>query len=166
LLESHLSFPVLAFYRSQHANQSWLSALTAMLDTCSLLLTLLPPEDSHQAQLTFAMARHAAVDIALIFAVSPPTQPNPLRAGLPPQLHELIHHLGRAPEDCTAIESRLAELRSLYEPFLDALSIRFVMTLPPVMPNAPSADNWQRSGWMSRAPGIGELPKGTSDHFD
>jgi hypothetical protein len=31
LLESHLSYPVLSYYRSQHDNQSWLAALTARI---------------------------------------------------------------------------------------------------------------------------------------
>src|SRR5271170_39566 len=39
LLESHISYPVLSFFRSQHNNQSWLGALTAMLDVTSLVLT-------------------------------------------------------------------------------------------------------------------------------
>jgi len=38
LLESHLSYPMLAFFRSQHDNQSWLGALTAILDTCALIM--------------------------------------------------------------------------------------------------------------------------------
>ena len=38
LLESHLSYPVLAYYRSQHNNESWLSALTAILDTSALVM--------------------------------------------------------------------------------------------------------------------------------
>ncbi|HKI38739.1 MAG TPA: potassium channel family protein, partial [Gemmataceae bacterium] len=38
LLESHLSYPVLSFYRSQHDNQSWVAALTAILDTSALLI--------------------------------------------------------------------------------------------------------------------------------
>src|SRR5262249_37417715 len=38
LLESHLSYPVLAFFRSQHDNQSWLSALTTVLDACALVM--------------------------------------------------------------------------------------------------------------------------------
>ena len=168
LLESHLSFPVLAYYRSQHANQSWLAALTAMLDACSLLLALLPPGDSHQAQLTFAMARHAAVDIALIFGVRPPSQPIALRSTSTTHLSELLHHFGRQTTDSAEIESRLTELRGMYEPFLDALAEHFRLTLPPVMVAAPTADNWQRSAWMSRTPGIGDLPgaKSGGDHFD
>src|SRR5579864_2911070 len=39
LLESHISYPVLSFFRSQHSNQSWLGALTTMLDVTSLILT-------------------------------------------------------------------------------------------------------------------------------
>ncbi len=38
LLESHLSFPILTFFRSQHDNQSWLAAITCMLDTCAVML--------------------------------------------------------------------------------------------------------------------------------
>src|SRR5262249_59014024 len=36
LMESHLSYPVLAFFRSQHDNQSWIASLTAILDACAL----------------------------------------------------------------------------------------------------------------------------------
>src|ERR1700741_5124103 len=38
LLESHISFPLLCYFRSQHTNQSWISALTAILDTSALLI--------------------------------------------------------------------------------------------------------------------------------
>src|SRR5207249_10659172 len=63
LLESHLSFPVLSYYRSQHDNQSWVAALTTILDTSALLIAGVDGPDGHQARLTFAMARHAAVDL-------------------------------------------------------------------------------------------------------
>ena len=56
ILESHISYPILCYYRSQHDNQSWLSALTAVLDTCALLISVVPGTASRQAQLTFAMA--------------------------------------------------------------------------------------------------------------
>ncbi len=38
VLESHVSFPVLSYYRSQHDNQSWLAAITAILDTSALVI--------------------------------------------------------------------------------------------------------------------------------
>src|SRR2546423_282939 len=64
LLESHISYPVLSFFRSQHSNQSWLGALTTMLDVTALILTGIEGVHPGQAKLTFAMARHAAVDLA------------------------------------------------------------------------------------------------------
>jgi hypothetical protein len=66
LLESHISYPVLSFFRSQHSNQSWLAALTTMLDVTSLLLVGIEGLHPGQARLTFAMARHAAVDLAQV----------------------------------------------------------------------------------------------------
>jgi len=71
LMESHLSYPVLCFFRSQHDNQSWLAALSTVLDTCSLVMVGIDGIPKWQAQLTFKMARHALVDIAQIFNTSP-----------------------------------------------------------------------------------------------
>jgi hypothetical protein len=70
LLETHLSYPVLAYFRSQHTNQSWLAALTAILDTCALIMAGMNDGPTRQAQLTFAMARHAVADLAQIFTRS------------------------------------------------------------------------------------------------
>ena len=71
LLESHISYPLLCYFRSQHTNQSWLSALTAILDTSALLISGVTSQEARQAQLTFAMARHAVVDLAQIFSLEP-----------------------------------------------------------------------------------------------
>src|SRR5262245_53133290 len=69
LLESQLSFPVVSYYRSQHDNQSWVAALTLILDTSALLISTVDSVHGHQARLTFAMARHAAVDLGLVFRI-------------------------------------------------------------------------------------------------
>ena len=74
LLESHLSYPVLSYYRSQHDNQSWVAALTMILDTAALSIAGVDGSDGYQARLTFAMARHAAVDLGLVFQ-QPPRAP-------------------------------------------------------------------------------------------
>src|ERR1044071_1112214 len=73
LMESHLSYPVLCFFRSQHDNQSWLAALSTVLDVCSLVMVGIDGIPKWQAQLTFKMARHALVDISQIFNTSPVT---------------------------------------------------------------------------------------------
>ena len=64
LLEVQLSYPLLMLYRSQHERQSWLAALTLMLDVSALVLAGGVQEAQRAARLTFAMARHAAVDLS------------------------------------------------------------------------------------------------------
>jgi Ion channel len=169
LLESHLSFPMLSYYRSQHDNQSWLSSLTAVLDSCVVLIALVKEHNPFQAQLTFAISRHAAVDLALVFKV-PPMAPAVDR--LPPervkQLRDLLNDAGFTLNDEDASEAKLVELRGMYEPFVNAMAERFLFTLPQFIPEGQIADNWQRSAWMKRAPGIGSLPiAATGDgHFE
>jgi hypothetical protein len=69
ILESHISYPLLCYYRSQHDTQSWLSALVSILDTCALRISVIEGAASRQAQLTFVMARHAVVDIGQALGV-------------------------------------------------------------------------------------------------
>src|SRR6266571_6422937 len=78
MLESHLSYPVLAFYRSQHDQQSWVEALTVILDTCALVLTSMEDAPLAAARFTFAAARHAVVDLAQVLNTSPTTGVNRL----------------------------------------------------------------------------------------
>jgi hypothetical protein len=168
LLESHLSFPLLSFYRSQHDNQSWLSALTTILDTCSLLIIGIKDSDAHQAQLTFAMARHAAVDLALVMNVAPlAPEVDRLPAEQLLYLRMQLRDAGFELRDGEASEARLKKLRGMYEPFVNALAERLLFNLPPIMPDVAAADNWQRSAGMPRTPGIGSLPScaGDESHF-
>jgi hypothetical protein len=169
LLESHLSFPVLSYYRSQHDNQSWLSAITTILDTCALLIVGVKDTSPYQAQLTFAMARHAIVDLALVFR-TPPLVPDPDR--LPNnrllQLRELLREAGLSLREGPTVDAKLAELRAMYEPFVNAVAKFFLFTVPPVLPEKVAVDNWQSSAWMRRVPGIGKLPPAIAEdgHFD
>jgi len=71
LMESHLSYPVLAYFRSQHDNQSWIAALTAILDACALTIAGIENSCSKQAELTFAIARHAVADLSQVFGTPP-----------------------------------------------------------------------------------------------
>lgn len=169
LLESHLSFPVLSYYRSQHDNQSWLAALTTVLDTCALLIVGTRECNTFQAQLTFAMARHAAVDLALVFGVPPiPPDPGRLSAEQMRRLRELVRGAGMTFGDGATVDARLAELRAMYEPFVNALARHFLFGLPSIMPEKPAVDNWQTSAWTRRTPGIGSLPvlPAGDEHFD
>jgi hypothetical protein len=147
LLESHVSYPVLVYFRSQHDNQSWLAALTTILDTCTLVIHSMDGQAAWQAQLTFAMARHAVVDLAQILRSSP-QPPTPDR--LPPADFEyLLTTLGKAGIDLSQDKelcSKLAELRAMYEPFVNSIAGYLLLRLPPWL-HSGRVDNWRTSAW-------------------
>ncbi|HSZ60756.1 MAG TPA: potassium channel family protein [Terriglobales bacterium] len=168
LLSSHISYPVLLFFRSQHPNQSWVSALTAMLDVTSLIMTGVGGIHPDQAKLTFAMARHAAVDLSqVVYAQYSPNDPERLTdedlASLRTDLakHGVALSLGG---DAT---ERLTELRLLYEPYLQALSRRLLMPLPTWVPTDHKKDNWQGSPWdvAIQARALEHPGHAVDDHF-
>ena len=168
LLESHLSYPVLGYYRSQHDNQSWLAALTCVLDTCAVLLTVVEGADRTQARLTFAMARHTVVDLGLILRRRPevPAEDRLSDARLG-ELLAALQAVGVKVRDDTTARTRLAELRGLYESFVAGLATHFRLTVPPVWPADEKPDNWQTSAWMRRADPLTALGADpTDDHFD
>jgi hypothetical protein len=122
--------------------------------------------DRQQARLTFAMARHTAVDLALVTRQRPETPPERLSAARLQQLCDAIRALGATVRDDKATLARLAELRGLYEPFATALASHFRLTLPDVWPEKERPDNWQTSAWMRRAGHITGLgTEARDDHF-
>jgi len=133
LMETHVTYPFLCFFRSQHDNQSWVAAFTAILDTCALLIAYGEGETKWQAQLTFAICRHAVADLAQIFYIDVRV---PEVNRLPPQdlpkVRRLVIDCGvAASADLELGDAKLKELRLLYEPYLNGLSKLLLMPLPP-----------------------------------
>ncbi len=151
-LEIHLSYPVLAYFRSQHDNQSWLAALTTILDTTALVVTGVEGACQRQAQRTFAMARHAVVDLAIIF-YTPPMQPerDRLSATELARVRASLVASGLRLSEGDDADRRLTELRDMYEPYIYSLSKYFLITLPPWMHESKRQDNWQMSVWEPRS---------------
>jgi hypothetical protein len=143
LLESHISYPAVAYFRSQHQRQSWVSALTTILDVSALLEVGVDGLPTWRAHVTFAMARHAAVDLAQILGA--PLDPAIDR--LPPdELAALQHDLeqtGLALRLSPDAARNLAELRRSYEPYVAALSERLLMSLPAWRHTAAVRHNWR-----------------------
>jgi len=152
LLDSHIAYPNLCFYRSEHDNQSWLGALTTVLDACAIIMAGIDGVRSRTAALTFAMARHAVVDLCQILNRTP-TAPEVDR--LPPEdVRRLRKILAEAHLDLhpgRGFEERLTELREMYEPYVNALSGSLLMPLPAWIPEPGVRDNWQRSKWKTIA---------------
>ncbi len=148
LMESHLSYPVLCLFRSQHNNQSWLASLSTVLDTCSLVMVGIDGVAKWQAQLTFKMARHAIVDIAQIFDTSP-LQHDAQR--LPDsdldRLRAILFDSGVILSNEPGDAETLLDLRAMYEPYVKVLSRYLMMPLPGWLPKPRATDNWQTSAW-------------------
>jgi voltage-gated potassium channel Kch len=152
ILESHLSYSVLALYRSQHDQQSWVGALTVILDTCALILTGIENIPDETARFTFAMARHAVVDLAQVLDTSPTIGENRLLSTEFAQLQDMLAASGIRLNEGTASEQKLAELREAYEPFVSALADRILVPLPPWIPPGDSLDDWQTTAWDDLLP--------------
>ena len=174
LLESHISYPVLSFFRSQHSNQSWLGALTTMLDVTSLVLTGIEGVHPGQAKLTFAMARHAAVDLAqVVNARHDPSAPERLPEAELAALRAALTAVGLRLRDDDYARDKLVKLRSMYEPYVHSTGRNLMLTLPPWLHAEKVRDNWQAGPWdrVIQARGLAILgqkavtPAAGEDHF-
>jgi hypothetical protein len=168
LMESHLSYPVLAFFRSQHDNQSWIAALTAILDSCALVKAGIQDSCQRQAELTFAIARHAAVDLSQVFKTPPRALPhNRLTPDDLARMRAILTKHGWKLLDGQEADHKLAEFRNMYEPYLFALAEYLSLSLPPWMPAEKAKDNWRTTAW-GRSAGLVEKEAaaiGAEDHF-
>jgi Ion channel len=155
LLETYIAYPVLSYFRSTHDNQSWLAALTTILDVCAVVLAGVQGFPPWQARLTFAMARHTVVDLAQI-ADAPPRPPEPDR--LPPADFERFHAALAAaditPSDPQEFDRKLADLRRMYEPYVFSLAARLMLNMATWMRVSNTPDNWRTSAWEHSSMGL------------
>jgi len=175
LLESQISYPVLTFFRSQHSNQSWLGALTTMLDVSSLVLTGIEGVHPGQAKLTFAMARHAAVDLAqVVNARYDPAAGDRLPASEQDSLRDALAGVGLRLRNDDYGRDKLTKLRSMYETYVHSTARNLMLTLPPWRFTEKARDNWQAGPWdkLIQARGLAVLGQKTitptsvgEDHF-
>lgn len=158
LMESHLSYPILCFFRSQHTNESWLASLAAILDSCAFLMTHTAGSLRWQAQLTFAICRHAVVDLAqVVYSAPSPAADDRLPEESLEHLKFLLSSAGFSIDQSVPYKT-LSQLRRMYEPYLYGLSERLFLPLPPWSFWRERADNWQRSAWQKPV----ALPFGSS----
>ncbi len=148
LLESHLSYPVLTYYRSQHERQSWLAALTTILDACALLIVGFEGISTPIVRFTFAIARHAAVDLAQIYGTPPrDSKLNRLSSADFARMRDSLAEVGLTLQHGEDAEKRLYNIRRMYEPFVNALAEHLLLNLPPWILATRTVDDWQTSAW-------------------
>jgi hypothetical protein len=168
VLESHLSYPALSFFRSQHNNQSWLGALTTILDGSALVVAGVDGLRSEQAKITFAMARHAMVDLAQVVNASyNPNTPDRLPPETLERLRKRLAERGVKLREGAEFEEKLSNLRSLYEAYALGIALNLLITLPPWIPAEKTRDNWQSGPWdrAIQARGLAGKVQHMDDHF-
>jgi hypothetical protein len=145
LLESHISYPTVGFFRSQHTKQSWVAALAFLLDLSALIEVGIDGVPTWQAHVTFAMARHAAVDLAQVFGVQIATGADRLPDREFDRMRDHLAAVGLRLTDTPSARERLSALRRSYEPYVLGLSRALLMPLPPWWNERQAKDNWQTS---------------------
>jgi hypothetical protein len=153
LLENFLSYPILAFYRSQHDDQSWLNSLISVMDASAIFMVLYPDDGpsakriKFQANATFTIARHLIVDFAYVIKCDP-MKP---KERLPREKFDALIRVIAA--DGLSLDTRpqrleeFQKIRELYEPFAAGLSESLKMPLPEWIPSQHLPDNWETSAW-------------------
>lgn len=176
ILESHVSYPVVAYFRSQHNNESWVAALAAVLDATALLIAGMSgfhhepagqaepatrggdavaghevktakQTCARQARLTFAMCRHAVVDLAQVFNAAPHLRIDRLPEEEFERLRAALAGEGLILRDTLEAKEKLNKLRAMYEPYLEGLGQFLLMDVPPWILAGEAIENWRTSAW-------------------
>ena len=137
MMETHLAYPLLAYYRSQHIGQSWLSALTAIVDTSAVVLAAAEDgaEGTRAADLAFRVGRHALADLAHQLADGADGQERELTDEDTADLRGLLEASGLALVPVGECRERLDRLRTEYEPNAAKLAHQLALRLPPWRPD-------------------------------
>lgn len=149
LLESHLSYPILAYFRSQHYRQSWLSSIATILDVSALIIVGLDEVPPRGARTAFAVSRHTVADLSHALGARPHERG---RDRLPPAalalLREELQSAGIRLRVGPEADDQLRRLRRMYEPFVSALADLLLVPLPHWLPTEDARDAWQTTLWQ------------------
>ncbi len=74
VLDSHLAYPILAYFRSSHDNDSWISSLGAVMDAATLVLTTIEGGPKGWAKLSRAIGNHCLEDLVAQFRLDADTE--------------------------------------------------------------------------------------------
>jgi hypothetical protein len=147
LMETHLAYPILCWFRSQHVNQNWLAAMVCVMDASAFTIAAAPDGEGESARLTFAIGRHAMADLSYTVHAKP-RKDNPERLDAE-TLAALVAEV--SDEGVTVneegLDERLAELRAMYEPYAYALAHHLELALPVWWAPDRQEENWRQTAW-------------------
>ncbi|MDQ6719950.1 MAG: potassium channel family protein [Candidatus Dormibacteraeota bacterium] len=128
VLESHLAYPILVYFRSSHDNEAWLNSFGAVMDAATLVLSTVVSEDATEghARLMFKVGNHLVEDLAWYFRFKNDAVPIVERQEFDDARERLIKAGFRCRESDVAW-SEFASLRSMYASPLNQLAGRLAI---------------------------------------
>jgi ion channel len=129
VLETHLSYPLLAFFRSPHDNTSWVTALGSVLDAATLLITAVEHHgDVHQhAKLLYGTGTHAVEDLFFYFRLEERT--SVIQRDEFEEVYRDMEGFGLSLHSVDHAFESFTEARARYAGRLDALAV--LLAAPP-----------------------------------
>ncbi|HEY1653968.1 MAG TPA: potassium channel family protein [Candidatus Tumulicola sp.] len=130
IMESHLAYPVLAYFRSSHDYQSWIGTLGTLLDAATLLITTIDGARNGEARIFYNLGRHATHDLSKHLAA----RSDAPSAGI--ERHEFeaacdrLAQAGYVLHERGAAWERFSAMRATYAPQINALAQFF--QIPPL----------------------------------
>ncbi len=130
VMESHLAYPVLAYFRSSHDYQSWIGTLGTLLDAATLTMTTIDGVSNGEARIFYNIGRHAAHDLTKYLGVVREVTSAGLERDEFESACDRLIHAGYRLYDRNASWERFASMRATYAPQLNSLARFFV--IPPL----------------------------------
>jgi len=109
VLESHLAYPILVYFRSSHDNEAWLNSFGAVMDAATLIISAVEEESVGPARLMFTVGNHLVADLARYFRLSLSAHPYVERD----EFDEAMARLAKAGYRCRSNPDAWTEFASL-----------------------------------------------------
>ena len=129
VLESHLAYPLLIYFRSSHDNEAWINSFGAVMDAATLILSSVSDDPSAgSAKLMITVGNHLAEDIAWVFRLKVDNEPIIEREEYAAAIARL-RAAGYRAADGDVHWQKFAKLRSNYATVLNQIASR--LAAPP-----------------------------------
>ncbi|HVA29295.1 MAG TPA: potassium channel family protein [Candidatus Baltobacteraceae bacterium] len=128
LMETHLAYPILAYFRSSHDYESWVGTLGTLLDASTILLSTVVDFDG-EAKVFHTIGRHATHDLARYFHLASEDRNAGVTFEEFNEACERLERCGYTLRERREAWERFTTLRGAYATNLNALA-RFFQTPP------------------------------------
>jgi hypothetical protein len=127
VLETHMSYPLLALFRSPHDETSWVTSLGSVLDAATLIITSVDDEPDERARLLYGTGVHAVEDLFYYFRLT--ERESLIQRDEFEDVLDDMEGDGFSVRPVDEAFARFTEKRAKYAPRLDAIAV--MLAAPP-----------------------------------